>query len=134
MAEGEAPGRDEGEVVGFDAGDDAGFDEGDAPGFGLTSTSAANRPPKAIATVARINQNLNIECLRNAVLALSQDQFLRHFGAGPSDSRLFSVGLVSVPVSAVRRFIEGTGTRVRPVGVHLWLDSALRTWRSEGLL
>ena len=60
---------------------DAGLLEGDETDFvglaaGLTSTSAAKRISAANAVAARVNQSLNIECLRNAVLALSQDQFL----------------------------------------------------------
>ena len=62
----------EGEPDGRAAGEAAGFN-GLAEGF--TSTSAAKSVSRPIAAAARINQNLSIECLRNAVLALSQDQF-----------------------------------------------------------
>jgi len=64
VAEGDAPGFVSGEAAGFD---------GLAAGF--TSTSAAQTVSRAIAAAAKDNQNLSIECLRNAVLALSQDQF-----------------------------------------------------------
>ena len=71
-AEGEAPGLAEGEGAGFDEGAVAGL-EGVAEGFVCSCTSAAERIPAPVRPTARVNQNLNIECLRNAVLALSQD-------------------------------------------------------------
>jgi urease accessory protein UreH len=71
-ADGDATGFDDGEAAGLFEGDEADF-EGVAAGF--TSTSAAKRVSAANAAAARVNQSLNIECLRNAVLALSQDQF-----------------------------------------------------------
>ena len=71
-AEGEAPGLTEGEAAGFEEGAVAGL-EGVAEGFVCTCTSAAERIPAPARPTARVNQNLNIECLRNAVLALSQD-------------------------------------------------------------
>jgi hypothetical protein len=74
LAEAVAAGLVAGDADGFEAGDAAGL-EGVAEGFVWTCTSAAKTIP-AQPTAATANQNLNIECLRNAVLALSQDQFL----------------------------------------------------------
>ena len=82
VAEGVPDGRVDGEAAGLDDGDAAGLFEGDEADLeglaaGFTSTSAAKRVSAANAAAARVNQSLSIECLRNAVLALSQDQFLR---------------------------------------------------------
>lgn len=81
LAEADAAGLAEAVAAGFVAGDAGGLEAGDAAGldgvavgFVWTCTSAAKTMP-AVLTAATANQNLNIECLRNAVLALSQDQF-----------------------------------------------------------
>src|SRR4051812_16662017 len=80
VAEGEPAGGADCEAAGLAEADAAGFVAGEVAGFvglaaGFTSTSAAKSVSRAIAAAARVNQNLSIECLRNAVLALSQDQF-----------------------------------------------------------
>ena len=105
-------GLPEGEALGFADGDVAGLGvvaglEGVAEGFVCTWTSAAERMPVAVAAAARVNQNLNIESLRNAVLALSQDQFLsRRYRAALVP--LFFVGLIAVRVSVAGRLRERT--------------------------
>src|SRR2546423_12513766 len=82
VAEVEPGGRAEDEAEGCAGGETAGF-AGVAEALGLTWTSAAKRLPRAIRAAARVNQNLNIECLRNAVLALSQAPLFT--GAGDRD-------------------------------------------------
>src|SRR5205085_8143948 len=70
----------EGEPAGFAEGEAAGCDApGAAEGFVCTCTSAAKMVSAAIAAAVRANQNLNLECLRNAVMGLTQDQL---FGPG----------------------------------------------------
>ena len=65
-----------GEPAGLGARDAAGL-EGVAEGFTCTCTSAAKTIPVAVTAAAKVNQNLNIESLRNAVPRVSQDQFFR---------------------------------------------------------
>ena len=83
LAEGDVAGLAEGVTAGLVAGDAEDFEAGEVAGlegvgeaFVWTCTSAAKRIPPAVTAAAKANQNLNIECLRNAVLGLSQDQFL----------------------------------------------------------
>jgi hypothetical protein len=74
VADGEPDGRAEDVAAGFVAGEADGFEEaGVAVGF--VCTSAAKGVSTATRTTVRANQNLSIECLRNALLALSQDQY-----------------------------------------------------------
>jgi hypothetical protein len=65
-------GEAEAAAAGWAEGETADFDGVGVP-LGFTSTSAAKRVPRATKAAAKVNQNLNIACLRNAVLALSQD-------------------------------------------------------------
>src|SRR5437762_13084884 len=90
-------------AAGVADGDAAGLFEGDAADLeglaaGFTSTSAAKRVSAANAAAARVNQSLSIECLRNAVLALSQDQFFR-LDRDCRRVRLLFVRMISVSVA-----------------------------------
>src|SRR5205807_8630794 len=125
----------EGEPAGFAEGEPAGCDAlGVAEGFVCTCTSAAKMVSAAIAAAVRANQNLNIECLRNAVMGLTQDQL---FDPGsPNRFQLFPVGLVAVRIPVAWRSYERMRPYLRAVAWRLIFDAALleRHWRPLQLL